>query len=157
MCFLLLALLGLGGCANPKLQQDLNNQNGRIDQIENLQNSMKNDILTLRQQNEINGSTLDKVQNGLLNLQGNTAFNGIQILSGTGGLVVGLVGFVILCGGVYFYRREALQNAKAADIMAKKIAQQADPALTDEVFKAAMFSDVEAKVCHLMKRAQVTP
>jgi hypothetical protein len=49
-------------------------------------------MLNLRQQAEIQNSTLDRVQQGMANFQSSTIFKGIQIFSGTGGMTVGLVG-----------------------------------------------------------------
>lgn len=153
---LLMSLLLATGCSpfSPQLQQPLNNQNGKIDQIDNLQNSLKADVAALKQKVEIQGSTLEKVQSGLLNLQSNANYNGIQILSGSGGMFLGLFGFIILGGFVYFYKQEAAKQAKAADILAKQVVAEQNPKLTDEVFKAASYTDVEAEVYHAIKRHQ---
>ena len=153
---LFLALLFLGGCGNlsPKLQAPINNQNGKIDEIDQLQNSMKNEILNMKAKNEILNSQLDRIQQGLVNLQSNSVMNGVQILSGPGGLAFALCIVVILIGVAYAYKKEADKNAKTADILAEKVVDQQDIHLENEVFKAAMYTDVEDRVLKAIKKHQ---
>jgi predicted PurR-regulated permease PerM len=144
------------GCGNlsPKLQAPIDNQNGQIGQIDQLQNSLKAEIMNLKAKNDIMNSQLDRIQQGLVNLQSNSVMNGVQILSGSGGLVVGLFAVLILSGFVYFYKRESDKNAKAANLLAEKVVEQQNPDLEDEVFKAAMYTDVEATVLAAIKKSQ---
>ncbi len=147
------------GCGNlsPRLdpKQHIDNQNGKIGQLETIQNGIKNEMLNLKQQAEIQNSKLDHVQNGLANIQNSTQYNGIQILSGPGGLFVGLLGMIILGFMVLAYRKQALTNAKTADMLAEKIVEKEDVSLEADVFKAAMYTDMETNVLNLIKKHQI--
>jgi len=149
-------ILASAGCGNlsPKLQAPINNQGGKVDEIDQLQNSMKNELLNMKAKNDIMNSKLDRIQQGLINLQSNSVMNGVQILSGSGGLVVGLSIILILGGFVYFYKRESDKNAKAANILAEKVVEKQDPELEDEVFKAAMYTDAESIVLKAIRKSQ---
>jgi len=146
------------GCNNlsprfdPNLRQKIDNQQGRIDQIENLQNSLKNEMLNLKNDTQIHDSQLDRIQQGLSNQQNNN--NGVQILSGTGGLFVGLVGIVAMFIIILHYRQQAMLHEKTADMLAEKIIKQQDPNLEENVFKAAMYTEVEKDVYALLTKHQ---
>lgn len=158
---LVLCFIGITGCGNlsprldPKLEEHIDNQNGKIGEIEHIQNGIKNEMLNLKQQAEIQNSKLDKVQNGVANLQNNTQYNGVQILSGSGGLVLGAIGMIILAFIAVSYRKQSITNAKTADMLAEKIVEKEDVGLETDVFKAAMYTDVEASVYNLIKKHQI--
>lgn len=153
-------LVILSGCAKinpriePKLDQKINNSDGKIRDIENFQNGVKSDINGIKQNAELTNSKLDHVQNGLANLnsQQTNHNNGLQILSGTGGLVIGLVGIGVLGFILLGYRRQAQMNEKVADILAGRIVNHGDDSLKEDVFKAALYSDVEGNVLNLIKK-----
>lgn len=156
LVLLSLLLVGMSGCGNlsPKLQSPINNQNGKIDEIDQLQNSMKNELLNMKAKNDIINSQLDRIQQGLVNLQSNSVMNGVQILSGPGGLAFALCVVIILMAVAYAYKKEADKNAKTADILAEKVVKQNDVSLENEVFKAAMYTDVEDRVLKAIKKHQ---
>lgn len=141
-----LMMLGISGCGNlspridPELKQQIDNQDGRIDEIESNQNSIKNE--------------LENVQDGLINLSDQNNNSGIQILSGTGGLFVGLVGVLAVFVVMMHYRQKAVTAEKAADILAENVVEKDDPTLEENVFKAAMYTDAEEKVLTLVKKHQ---
>jgi outer membrane murein-binding lipoprotein Lpp len=153
-------LLFGSGCArinpriDPKLDQKIDNQNGKIRDIESIQNGIKSDINGIKQNAEISNSKLDHVQNGLLNLQDSNRNSGIQIFSGSGGLVVGLCACVIIGFVALAYRRQAILHEKTADMLAARIVMQSNEHLEEDVFKAAMYTDVEEKVYSLIKKHQ---
>lgn len=155
MSFVILAI-AISGCANgnlsPKFSQQLDNQNGKIGDIESVQNGIKADLNGIKQQAEIQNSKIDKVQSGLFNLQNNNAVNGIQILSGPGGLIVGTIGMVILGFVVLSYRKKAIENGKTADMLAEHIVKNDNPELEAQVFTAAMHSDVKKNVYDIIKK-----
>jgi len=138
--------LGISGCGNlsprldPELKQQIDNQNGRIEEIESNQNSIKNE--------------LESVQDGLINLSNQNSNSGLQILSGSGGLFLGLVGVLAIFVVMMHYRQKAVTAEKAADIMAENIVNTDDPDLNENVFKAAMYTDAEEKVYTLVKKHQ---
>jgi hypothetical protein len=157
----LFVMVGLSGCGNlsprfePKLDQKLNNQNGRIDSLETIQNGFKNDLFNLKQSAEIQNSKLDHVQSGLANLQSTNQNSGIQILSGNGGLLIGAVIAVVAGFVAMGYRKQAKESDKAANLLAQQVALKSDEELEDNVFRAAMYTDVEEKVLALVKKHQV--
>lgn len=147
--------LALSGCGNlspradPKLDQKIDNQNGKIGQIESIQNGMKNEIGKLQNQAEIQNSKLDRVQQGLLNVQSNNS--GIMIFSGPGGLMAGIMIFMALGAGVIYYRRHAQIQEKTADILAEKLVMLNSPEVEDAVFTAAMHTNVAENMLSLIK------
>jgi len=157
--FAILATLTLSGCGrftplSPELKQDLQNQNGKIDDIKNNQNGIMMDLLNMRNQNDINARDIQNLQNGLLNYNRNNQNSGVQILQGDGALVAVFAVVVIGMLLVLYYRSQALKNQKTAEIMAQQIANYDDVNLNDNVFVAALNSPVEDQVYHLMIKSQ---
>jgi predicted PurR-regulated permease PerM len=150
------SLFSMTGCGNlsPRQNERIDNQNGKIGQIENMQNSMKAEIGKLQNQSEIQNSRLDRVQQGLLNYQKSEDNSGVQIFSGSGGIVVALVGFVGIFVVMLYYRKLAGDHAKTASLLAERIVSYNDPALTDAVFQAALHTNVQDKVLSLVKKHQ---
>lgn len=149
----------LPGCGNlsPRQEQKINNQDGKIGEIETLANSVKAEIGKVTANDEIQNSQLDKVQKGLANIQANVENHnensGVQILSGSGGLMlvaIALVGWIMSL----YYRHHGQKAEKTANLLAERIVTQNDPMLVDKVFQAAMYSDVEEHVLHLIKKKQ---
>lgn len=157
ICFVVLP-----GCGNlsprldPKLDQKIDNQNGKIDEIKNNQNGVMAEIGTLKNQAEIQNSQLEKIQQGMFNLQNNNDNHGVQILSGSGGLLIALVGILASVVIILHYRKTAQMHEKTANILAQRIADLNDPGLEDAVFTAAMYTDVEENVLNLMKKVKKT-
>lgn len=156
--FLLTALalvaLFVSGCGNfsPRQQQEIDNQNGKIGEIENLANSMKIELGNMKAQNDIQNSQLDRIQQGLVNMQSNFENSGIQILSGPGGLIISLVALLVVGVFMLHYRQMAKVQTKTAEILAQSIAAQSDPDLEENVFKAAMYTEAEESVLVLMRK-----
>lgn len=154
------AMLLFSGCGNlsprdnlsPRQQQQIDNQNGRIQEMENMANSMKLELGKIQSQAEIQNSRLEKIQQGLANFQTNNENSGVQILSGSGGLIVAVL--AIFCGAVVAltYRREAKKQEKVANILAERIINQGDPLLEEQVFQAAMHTEVEEDVLNLVTK-----
>lgn len=154
------AMLFTSGCGNlsprdnfsPKQEQKIDNQNGRIGELENLSNSIKAELLKLQQSSEITDSQLDKVQQGLANFQSINENSGIQILSGQGGLILSVMALLATFMMVLYYRKTSIQNGKAADILAETIVRKEDEELEEQVFVSALNSPVEKKVYKLMMK-----
>ncbi len=157
-------LLLTSGCGNlsprdnfsPRLQQEIDNQNGRIGEIDNISNGLKAELLKLQQNDEIQNSKLDRYQKGLLNMQSNFDNSGVAILSGPGGLVVGVFAIFASVMMAMYYRNNAVKSEKTSEILAEKIAERDDDELEEEVLKAAMYSDVEENVYNLMMKKKYT-
>jgi hypothetical protein len=150
----LLGLVMLPGCGNlsPRQEQEIDNQNGKIGEIENLANSMKLELGNLKTQNDIQDSQIGQMQQGMVNLQSNYQNSGVQIFSGPGGLVAGIIGMIVAAIFAIHYRGVAKVQTKAAEVLAQTIAMYDDPQLEDNVFQAAMFTDAEEPVLKLMKK-----
>lgn len=150
--------LTFSGCArisplSPNLDQKIDNQDGKIEELKNNQNGLMLELGKIRQQSEINARDIENAQQGLINLRGSNN-SGVQILSGDGGL---LIAFLTLMGGImtiWYYRQRAIANEKTATILAQQIALYNDTDLNDQVFLSAMNTDVEENVYHLMVKSQ---
>jgi predicted PurR-regulated permease PerM len=148
-------MLSCAGCGNlsprlePKLDQKIDNQNGRIGQIETLQNSIKAEVGKIQSQAEITNSQLDRIQQGLINLQQNNDNHGVQIFSGTGGL---LVAVVALLGMLMYFRSTAKMHEKTASILAEKMVSLKDQQLENSVFEAVLHTNVAENMLKLIKK-----
>ncbi len=149
-------LLGVTGCANlnPRLRNDIDNTNGKIDEIRNNQNGIALELGKLKQNAEISNSQLKEVQQGMINL--NTAISrnensGVQILQGDGALIL-VFGLGVIGMMLYYYRDRAVKSEKTAEILAQQVALYDDPVLNDDILRAAMFTSSEKDVYHLMKK-----
>lgn len=143
------------GCNNlsPRLDPEQKQQNqGDVQQMEQMANSLKAEILKLQQQNDIQNSQLEKIQQGLANFQSSNENTGVQILSGPGGLMLSMLFIVALSVLLLYYRRLASLNEKAADILAERIVVQQDRNLEDDVFKAAVHTEVQEAVLRLIQK-----
>jgi hypothetical protein len=149
--FLICLIVGCGNLS-PRQDQEFNNQGGKIDEIKNNQNGVMAELGTLKNQAEIQNSELEKIQQGMLNLQSNYENNGVQVFSGPGGLIVSIL--ALMCGTIILlhYRNVAKIQEKTANILAERIANSEDPSLEDSVFQAAMYTNVEENVLNLMKK-----
>lgn len=150
----IVGMLILPGCGNlsPRQQQRINNQDGKIGEIENMANSIKAEVGNLKTQNDIQNSQIGQMQQGMVNMQSRYENSGVQILSGPGGLIFSIVAILAATVIALHYRGVAKVQTKAAEIMAQTIASHDDEALNDRVFQAAMYTDAEETVLHLMKK-----
>ena len=144
----------LPGCGNlsPRQQQRINNQDGKIGEVDTLDNSLKAEIGNLKTQNEMLNNKIGQMQQGMVNLQSSTDNSGVQILSGPGGLIVTIL--ALLSGTILalHYRSIAVVQKKSSEILAQTIVAHNDDALEDKVFQAAMFTGAEANILGLMKK-----
>lgn len=149
-----LCFVGFSGCGNlsPRQDQKIDNTDGKIDEIKNNQNGIMAEIGTLKNQSDIQNSKLDKVQQGMVNLQSVNENSGIQIFSGPGGLMVAVICLVCATILILHYRSQSKIQEKTANILAERIVSKDDPHLEDAVFQAAMYTNVEENVLNLMKK-----
>ena len=150
-CFLLV------GCGNlsPRLNEKINNQQGQIEEIENNQNSIKNELLNLRNEQNISDSELKEIQQGIFNLQSNNSNSGIQIFSGPGGILIAAIAicaFFILTMTSYYYKSVADKNEKIVCMLAEKIISFDNQYLNEEILKAASYTEVEDDVFTILSR-----
>lgn len=161
---LIIALLGslfVCGCGNlsPRNEQRIDNQDGKIDDIRSNQNGVMAEIGKLKNDAEILNSRLEKVQQGVVNLQSNYESSyensGVQVFSGPGGIMTAIVGFVCSTIIILHYRSVAKKNEKTANILAERIVNQNDPDLEEAVFQAALHTNVEENVLGLIKKHKI--
>jgi len=153
-------LLVLPGCGNlsprdnlsPQIQQDLDNQKGRINGLENNQNAIKLELGRLSNELGIQDSQVKEMQQGWINIQAALNRNensGIQILQGDGPLV-GIFCLATLITLLYFFRRGE-QYRKTAAMLGRQISMHNDGRLKHDVLAAAMNTDLEKQVYRLVR------
>lgn len=152
---ILLCSLFLSGCGgilsprdnlSPQLEQQFENTNGKISGLQTDQQAMKIELARITQ--EI-GEVRD-MQQGILNMQANNNNeNGIQILQGSGSLI--LIFGLITIGMLLYYFYKSKSNEKTAKILAQQIKLRGDPDLQERVMSAAINTDVEKQIYELIK------
>jgi hypothetical protein len=114
---------------SPKLQQMIDNQNGKIDRIESNQNAIR---LAVERKTENHNS-------------------GVQLIQGDGGLVLVAGVVALVCVTFYFFHRSE-QQQKIVRVLADEIRSANDPDLEENVLKAALHTPVEGEVYRLISR-----
>lgn len=143
----------LVGCSNfnPRMQNRIDNKNGKIDEIKNNQNGLMLELGKLRQDAEIQNSQLKEVQQGMLNLNATGIRNenkGVQILQGDGALIlIFALGTVAM---LLFYKRKSDKNEKIANIMAQEVMLLNDQKLNDKILNLSIKTKVEKDVYKMM-------
>jgi len=151
--FLYLLFL-LTGCQNfsPRMQPDITNPGGKIEEISNNQNGIMAEIGKLRQETQLLNSQLKEVQNGLLNLNMAVSRNensGVQILQGDGSLIF-LYSLAVMGMLLFWYRGRAINGEKTSEILAKEITRVNDPILNDKILTAAIQNDCGERILNLL-------
>jgi len=141
--FIIIFIIFISGCGNfnPRLQNRIANENGKIEDIRNNQNGFMLELGKLRNEAQIQNSQLKEVQQGILNMNNALSRNensGIQILQGDGSLML------------FHYRNKANNNEKIANMLAVEVARFNDPNLNDNILRTSMFTSVESKVFKLL-------
>lgn len=137
---------------DPSIKERIENQNGKIDQIRNNQNGLMSELGTLKNQSDIQNSRLEKIQQGMVNLQSNNENHGVQILSGSAGTMIAIIGIVAIAVIITHLHGRAVIQEKTAKILAQNLVNLNDPAVEEAVFQAAMHTNAEANMLHLIKK-----
>lgn len=151
-------LIATAGCSknlspfSPDMKNEINNQNGKIEDIKNNQNGVMLELIKLRNEQKIQAEKIENFQQGIFN--GRNENFGVQILQGDGALVMVFALGTIAMMLIYHYRTKAIKKEKAADILAQQIVSYNDESLTDGVFVSAMHTDVEKDVFELITKNQ---
>lgn len=154
-----IALISLSfGCGNrdnlspfsprAKLKHEVQNQGGKIGELETLNNAIKTDVGQLKSQAEVHARDIQAMQQGT----GNKTNSGVQILQGDGAMIVLMVLAALGMFLVFFYRTKALKNQKTAEILAQQIGYYNNSDLDNRVCMAALNSEVESDVYHLLMK-----
>ena len=155
---LAVTLLGLlAGCGridplSPNLRNDIDNQNGKIDDIQNNQNGFLLELGKLKNDQQIMAENIQNMQQGLVNR--NNENSGIQILQGDGGLIAACAIAIIINLVVYHYKTRATKKEKIAEILAQEISLYNDLDLENKIFATAMNTEVEEDIYKLMVKHQ---
>lgn len=155
--FFLSFLILLSGCQNfsPKMQPNISNPGGKIEEISNNQNGIMAEIGKIRQETQLLNSQLKEVQNGLLNLNLAVSRNensGVQILQGDGALIF-VYSLAVMGMLLFWYRDRAIKGEKTAEIIACEITRINDPVLNDNILAAAMREDCGEQVLGLLNKS----
>jgi len=137
---------------SPKINEKINNQEGKIDEIRNNQNGVMTDIMKLQQKAEVNARDIENMQQGIVNK--NEENTGIQILNGDGAL---LLVFVITCVSLFFifhYRGKAVTSEKMANLLVQQVAERKDDELENNIFLASLHAGVQENLYNMMLKAK---
>ena len=154
--FAMLALIPLTvGCNNlsprdnlsPRLDQNLNNENARINGLENNMNSLKLELGRISNELSFTNSNVREMQQGWVNIQGQLSRNensGIQVLQGDGALF--LVFATVTLGMLFYFMFQTDRYKKTAEFFATQIKQSEDQELHERVLTAAWNTKLEKDV-----------
>ncbi len=112
------------------------------------------EIGKLRQEANINGSTLKDVQQGVLNVSNRLSSNensGIQVLSGDGGLIL-IFSVICISMLLYYFYSVAEKQKKVSAMLADHIRNYGNPDLHRNLIASASYTDVEKEVYELLYR-----
>lgn len=151
----ILATILFSGCNNfsPRLpKQEIENQNGRINGLENNQNALKIEIGRIANELGIQNSQVREMQQGWMNLQATVSRNdnsGIQILQGDGALFI--VFATVTLAMLFYYVFQMEKYKKATSILAREIVKYENVDLKNRVLLASENTDVEQLIFRLTK------
>lgn len=138
---------------SPRLDQRLDNTDGKIEDIKNNQDGIMLELGKIRNQSELNARDIRDAQQGLINLKGNEN-SGVQILQGDGSLMLifslSVIGMIL----TFYYRNKSLKAEKTNEIFAQQVALHNDLDLENKIFLAALNTKVEKNIYHLMVKNQ---
>lgn len=146
----LFAVLLFVGCDNfsPRMRrQNLNNENARINGLENNQNALKLELGRIANELGIQNSQIDEIQQGWANVKAHNENKGIQVFNGDGALI--LVFATITVGMLFYYMYQAERFRKATSIIAREIAKVQDPSLKRQILLAAENTEVESLIAKI--------
>lgn len=134
---------------SPQNKPRIRNNGGEIGDMNNNQNGVMAEILSLKNRMEVLARDVENLQSGLIN--SNNRNFGVQIFQGEGGLAAGVVIVVALALLAVSYKLRADRYKKTAELFGSQIKKMADQRLQDELLMAAMEKKVEADVYRILK------
>lgn len=123
--------------------------NGEIGDMNNNQNGVMAEILSLKNRLDVIAQDVENLQNGFINT--NNRNFGVQIFHGEGGLAAGVVIIVALALLALSYRLKSEKYRKTAEIFGEQIRKMGDQRVEEEVFAAALANKVESDVYRMLK------
>ena len=153
---ILTCLLVFGaGCANfnPRNQNKINNQGGKIEDIKNNQNGVMLELGKVRQEISSQNSRLKEIQSGLVNLNAAVSRNensGVQIIQGDGALIF-IFSIIVIGMLLFWYRDRAVKSEKTSEILAREVAKFNDPHLNEAILASAAKNQSARQIYQLIK------
>ena len=148
-----LLILFVSGCnfspLSPSNRQNIKG-NGEIGDIKNNQQGFMAELMNLKSRMDVMAQEIENMQNGLINQ--NNKNNGVQILQGDGGLVVGISSVAMLAIVALAYRMKAEKYKKTAEIFGTQIKKMGDSRIEEAVLVGALANKVEAEAFGILKR-----
>lgn len=148
-----LLILFVSGCnfspLSPSNRQNIKG-NGEIGDIKNNQQGFMAELMNLKSRMDVMAQEIENMQNGLINQ--NNKNNGVQILQGDGGLVVGISSVAMLAIVALAYRIKAEKYKKTAEIFGTQIKKMGDSRIEEAVLVGALANKVEAEAFGILKR-----
>jgi hypothetical protein len=152
LCSILVCSFVLSGCNvspfSPSNRPRIRN-NGEIGDMNNNQNGVMAEILSLKNRLDVIARDVENLQSGFINT--NNRNFGVQIFHGEGGLAAGVVIILALSLLALNYRLKSEKYRKTAEIFGEQIKKMHNAAVEEEVFKAALAQKVEADVYKILR------
>lgn len=152
IAFLFMSIIGCAKISplSPNNKQNINNQNGSIEEIKSNQNGLMADLANIRSKLELMARDVENLQQGFMN--SNNRNYGVQIFQGEGGLMAGVALLSVLCFLVFNYRNKAEKYRKSTEIMGKEIRALKNKELENNIFMSALEAKVEENVYRAIRK-----
>lgn len=122
---------------------------GEIGDMNNNQNGVMAEILSLKNRLDVVARDVENLQNGFIN--SNNRNFGVQIFQGEGGLAAGVVVVVALALLAVNYKLKSDRYKKTAEIFGEQVRKMANGDVEEQVYAAALAKKVEADVYKILK------
>lgn len=118
--------------------------------MNNNQNGVMAEILSLKNRIDVMAQEVENLQNGLIN--SNNKNFGVQIFQGEGGLAAGVAIFVALAVLAFNYKIKSERYKKTAEIFGDEIKKMNNSRIEDEILSKAMLNKVEKNAYQILNR-----
>lgn len=135
---------------SPSNRPRIKNNGGEIGDMNNNQNGVMAEILSLKNRIDVMAQEVENLQNGLIN--SNNKNFGVQIFQGEGGLAAGVAIFVALAVLAFNYKIKSERYKKTAEIFGDEIKKMNNSRIEDEILSKAMLNKVEKNAYQILNR-----
>lgn len=153
--FAIIAVIFFSGCLDispfsPDSKTRIGEVQGNIDEISTTQDSLVLELQRLQQENIILAEKIENMQQA----QGNFIDQNSGVKIGDGLIIGAVVVVVFAMFFIYYYRTELLKQKQTSEILSQQIALYDDEDLNDQIFTAAMNTNAESNIYHMMVKSQ---
>lgn len=134
---------------SPQNRPRIKNNGGEIGDMNNNQNGVMAEIMSLKNRLDVIARDVENLQSGLINT--NNRNFGVQIFHGEGGLAAGVVIVLALALLAANYKLKSDRYRKTAEIFGSQIKKMSNSKMEDELLVAAIEKKVEADVYRILK------